>query len=328
MDKEINFKDFYIAITGRCILRCIMCTTGKGVHNIENELSTEDWKRIITNLNKECKIDRITFGGGEPLLREDIIEIIKFTCSTDVANVTFITNGLLLNEDFMNKFDKDELAKMSVNFSIDGLEYEHNFIRGTGVFQKTFKSFEMVYHDYFKPKKLQKLVINSILMPENFRNYVAFLEYFRKYEGVRVDIQPVIPNNEIFWFKKQFMLTDLEKSKLQEIVTYVETYPDQSCRHPLMVRAYLKYFNNELSKGERCTTGRNGLNITLAGNTFLCGKEIIMPLHKFSFKDVINSDEYQNEMKRVDACEKPCLQGLHINTEDFKDKDFLIKFID
>jgi hypothetical protein len=53
-----------------------------------------------------------------------------------------------------------------------------------------------------------------------------------------------------------------------------------------------------------------------------------MPLHKFSFKDVINSDEYQNEMKRVDACEKPCLQGLHINTEDFKDKDFLIKFID
>lgn len=327
MVKELGIKDFYIAITGRCILRCIMCTTGKGVHNIANELSTEDWKKIIMNLNNECRIERITFGGGEPLVREDIVEIIKFTCSTDVVNVTFITNGLLLNKEFMKNFNNDELRKMSVNFSIDGLEYEHNFIRGTGVFEKMLKSFELVYYDYFKPGKLQGLVINSILMPENLRNYVSFLEFFRKYERVQVDIQPVIPNNEIFWLKNCFKLTDLEKGKLQEIVTYVENNPAQSCRHPLMVRAYLKYFNNELLKGERCTTGRNALNITLAGNTFLCGKEIIMPLHKFSLKDVISSEEYRNEMKRVDACEKPCLQGLHINTEDFRDKDFLEKFI-
>jgi MoaA/NifB/PqqE/SkfB family radical SAM enzyme len=304
-----------------------MCTTGKGVHNIENELTTEDWKKIIINLNKECKPARIIFGGGEPLIREDIAEIIKFTCSTDVANVTFITNGILLNEEFMNKFDKNELGKMSVNFSIDGLEYEHNFIRGTGVFQKMFKSFEMVYHDYFKPRRIKDLVINSILMPENFRNYVDFLEYFKKYEGVRVDIQPVIPNNEIFWFTKYFMLTDLEKNKLHEIVTYVENNPDQSCRHPLMVKSYIKFFNNELLKGQRCAAGRGSLNITLEGNTFLCGKEILMPLHKFSFKDVFYSDEYQNEMKRIDVCEKPCLQGLQIGTEDFQDKDFLAKFI-
>ncbi len=327
MDKEFNVKDFYVAITGRCNLRCIMCTTGKGIHNIENELTTEEWKRIIINLNKECKIDRITFGGGEPLLRKDIVEIIKYTCSTDVTNVTFISNGILLTEEFMNNFDKNELGKMSVNISIDGLEYEHNFIRGTGVFQKMFRSFELIYHYYFKPRKIHELVINSILMPENFRNYVTFLEYFRKYEGVRVDIQPVIPNNEICWFKESFMLTDLEKNKLHEIVTYVENNDYQSSRHPEIIKSYIKYFNNELLKRGRCTTGREALNITLAGNTFLCGKELLMPLHKFCLKDVFYSDEYQNELKRVDACEKPCLQGLHINTENYKDKNYLARFI-
>lgn len=316
--KEFNIIEFYIAITNRCNLGCIMCTTGNGRFNSRKELTKEEWIKLIANLDRNCKIERITFGGGEPLLREDLGEIMKFACTTDIGTVNVISNGVLLDEKFIDKFQQKELNKIGIIFSIDGLEYEHNFIRGTGVFQKTFCNFEELYRGYFKNGRISSLALSSILMPENFANYISHLAFFRKYEGVKIDIQPVIPNNEICYLKEAFKLTESEKSKLQEIVNYVVNNIDLSTRNSGVIKSYIRYFDNNLLKSGRCLTGYESLNITYEGYPYLCGKEILMPLHKFDFKEVFYSKEFQNELERINLCKEPCLQGLHINPgEDY-----------
>ncbi len=314
--EEFNITEFYIAITNRCNLRCIMCTTGQGKYTAENELSADQWIKAIANLNKNCHIRRITFGGGEPLLRQELAEIVKFACGTKVSAINIISNGTLITKEFMDKFSPEELSKISITLSIDGLSYDHNFIRGTEAFERAFKSFEMLYYDYFTPKIIVNLSLSSILMPENFANYIVFLDFFKKYKGLKIDIQPVIPNNELCYVKKTFQLTALEKEKLKEIVKYVCENSAISSRQEGMIRFYPKYFDNQLTKSQRCTTGFESLNITYNGLPYLCGKEIAMPVNQFDFKDIFNSPGYQTEIERIKLCKEPCLQGLHINPNE------------
>jgi MoaA/NifB/PqqE/SkfB family radical SAM enzyme len=298
-----------------------MCTTGKGRHDAKNELTAEDWKKTIVNLNRDCLVQRVTFGGGEPLLREDLAEIIKFTCSAGVEEVNIISNGILLSEKFMRRFNSNELKKLGINISIDGLQYDHNYIRGQGAFERTMKNLEFLYYGFLKPGRIKDLVISSTLMQENFAHYIDFLEFFKKYEGIRIDIQPVIPNNEICYQRGEFKLTELEKNKLRGIIDYLVKNINISTRPAGMIKSYIKYFDNNLAKSGRCSTGYESLNITFDGYPYLCGKQILMPLCKFTFKDVFYSQEYQNELERVKACRQPCLQGLHLNPEEeYKDE--------
>jgi len=315
-DKKFDITEFYIAITNRCNLQCIMCTTGKGKYDAQRELTTEQWIKLIGGLNESCKIQRITFGGGEPLLRNDITEIIKFACRTDIGTVNIISNGMLLDEKFVKSFTEKELHKMQIIFSIDGLENNHNFIRGSLVFQRVFRNFEFLYYNYFKTQRINYLLISSILMPENFTNYIFFLEFMKKYNGVKIDIQPVIPNNELCYVEGNFRLTENERRSLWEIIKYVADNPGLSSRPCSLINHYEQYFDNKLIKLGRCLTGYESLNITFGGYPYLCGKEIRMPLHEFDFKSVFYSGDYQKELERIKTCKKPCLQGLHINPEN------------
>ncbi len=144
---KFDVREFYIAITNRCNLSCIMCTTGKGKFDAGRELTTERWKAVLVNLNRNCRIRRVTFGGGEPLLRADIAEIMKFACASEIETVNIISNGTLFNDAFISQFSPEELRKIGVIFSIDGLEYDHDFIRGTGVFRRVFPNFENLHSE-------------------------------------------------------------------------------------------------------------------------------------------------------------------------------------
>jgi len=316
MDRDFKIREFYIAITNRCNLACIMCTTGQGRHNVKDELTAEEWKKVVANLNKDCLIQRITFGGGEPLLRKDLVEVIKFVCSIGIEEVNIISNGTLLNRGFMQQFDENELKKLGINISIDGLEYDHDYIRGHGVFKRMINNFDSLYNDFLKPGRIKDLVVSSILMQENFAHYIDFLEFIKKYAGVRVDIQPVIPNNEICYQKGDFKLTEVEKNELAGIIDYLLENIKISARPAEVIKSYFRYFENNLAKSNRCSTGYESLNITFDGYPYLCGKQIMMPLHKFDFKDVFYSKEYQDELQRIKSCRQPCLQGLHLNPEE------------
>ena len=148
-------------------------------------------------------------------------------------------------------------------------------------------------------------------------HYIAFLMLLKQYKGVRVDIQPVIPNNELCHVKGNFLITELEKNKLKDIIEYVKNNPDISARPVSVVERYIDYFDNKLKKSNRCLTGFESLNITFEGKPYLCGTEINMPLYKLRFKDVFNSSDYQKELERIKNCKEPCLQGLHINPDNY-----------
>jgi MoaA/NifB/PqqE/SkfB family radical SAM enzyme len=81
----------HLEISNRCNLRCKYCYVPdkKGL-----ELDTESWKRIIKNL-AESGIFQVSFGGGEPTLRSDLLELARFVVSCGL-NLGMTTNGIEL----------------------------------------------------------------------------------------------------------------------------------------------------------------------------------------------------------------------------------------
>jgi len=117
---SINDKTLIIDATYRCNLSCRYCKW-----SIDNEVTRKeiDYKEISLSKNilDALNIDRVVFSGGEPLLRDDIYELIYHYHKLDMESI-LITNGLKLNETVLSKLIENGLTGLT--FSIDSLDYK------------------------------------------------------------------------------------------------------------------------------------------------------------------------------------------------------------
>lgn len=114
-----------IKITRRCNSRCITCDVWKNQPK-EDELTLSQMENIFHQL-KELQIKAIGFTGGEPLLRNDIGQLIERAKKITGAKVYIVTNGFLLSQKAQTLLEKG-IDYISV--SIDGLEKTNEKIRG------------------------------------------------------------------------------------------------------------------------------------------------------------------------------------------------------
>lgn len=83
-------------LTHRCPLHCVYCSNPLELAKRENELPTETWVRVF-NEAAEAGILQADFTGGEPLARNDIVELVRAARVVGLY-VSLITSGLPLDE--------------------------------------------------------------------------------------------------------------------------------------------------------------------------------------------------------------------------------------
>ncbi len=101
---ETVCKDFlsapevvHLSVTSKCNLNCPFCYE----KSEKMEMTTEQLFGLIDEL-AEMRVFQLAIGGGEPLLRKDILKIIQHCCEKGIVpNLT--TNGLLLSKRIMNQ---------------------------------------------------------------------------------------------------------------------------------------------------------------------------------------------------------------------------------
>jgi len=118
-------------ITRKCNLRCKDCFADAGSSDT-NELTTKELFYLINQM-KDAGTFFLAIGGGEPLLRNDLFRVIEYARENFIA-VSIVTNGLLINKEIAKKLNELDLDKISI--SIDGLEKNHNYIRGRELLKK------------------------------------------------------------------------------------------------------------------------------------------------------------------------------------------------
>ncbi len=112
--------------TLRCNLECKHCYASAGNKKHPQELSNEQAKNLIDDLS-EYGVPVMIFSGGEPFLRDDIFELIKYAKEKGIRAV-ISTNGTLLNDENVSRCVDAGVDYIGV--SVDGLPEANDSFRG------------------------------------------------------------------------------------------------------------------------------------------------------------------------------------------------------
>ncbi len=126
-------------VTRRCNLKCVHCYSGSEDKDYGGELSFDEGKALIEDL-AEFGSPVILFSGGEPLVRKDILDLIRYASSCG-RRAVLSTNGTLITPDIAGALK--DIGLSYVGISLDGLEQTHDQFRGVpGTFPRAMNAIE------------------------------------------------------------------------------------------------------------------------------------------------------------------------------------------
>lgn len=124
-------------ITHQCNYNCSYCIFSCNQKIVPNELTTLECLHVIDELVKnDFKHLKVT--GGEPFLRKDIIDILKYASKYLITDIS--TNASLLTQEKVELLNQIKLKMIHV--SLDGLKESHESVRGVNTYDRTMRGLE------------------------------------------------------------------------------------------------------------------------------------------------------------------------------------------
>ncbi len=160
MIQTIDPRRLIIPITGRCNCNCKFCVLGdkKG---LLKDLENKAIKKALNKFNKQCS--EVSFTGGEPTLRPDILELIRYARQLGYK-VTVNSNGrLYAYKDFCKKMAAAGVNVFGISFHSHNERLHDTLVRVNGSFKQVVSGIKNLVSlgQYVKPN----IVINKY----NFR---------------------------------------------------------------------------------------------------------------------------------------------------------------
>ena len=161
-----NISAVYFILTNRCNLSCTHCCADALDLNSVDDLDTYSIFKLIDKV-AALNPENIVISGGEPLVRDDIWEIMEYIKERCSSTIEIMTNGLLINE---NNIDYFKRYFDSASISIDGVDEEScKIIRGSNVFNKVLKKIQLLKNHDFNKISLSAVLPNNYQLIEEFK---------------------------------------------------------------------------------------------------------------------------------------------------------------
>ena len=302
-------KSCYIHVTNRCNLNCIGCYSFDCTRNTIDDLSLDDLKDIMNQL-KEAGVENVTISGGEPLIRRDIVDILKYAkeeCKFEVINL--ISNGTIQREDIYL-----EIKKYINDFaiSIDGYDEVHSkFIRDDGIFPTVVGTI----------KKLKRLGLNVAILPtlhnKNIDNMINYCDLAKRL-GVSISFSLMTCSTDL----QEFIPTEEQLIKMS-------SYFDGSSDYFSMDKKELCDYSVVARKN--CGAGENIISVGADGNIYPCHmmhseKTVMGNIKNTPLKEILANSvplPKEEDMHKCKECEYKDICGGGCRARAFLVKDNL-----
>jgi MoaA/NifB/PqqE/SkfB family radical SAM enzyme len=146
-------------------------------------LSLESFRKIIDEIAEVIltidtrKPFSVNLTGGETFLHPEIFSFLAYAQKKDVG-LTIFTNGTLIGKDIAKKIVEHRPEVLI--FSLDGIEQDHDRVRGVGNFRKTYDAIKFIQEEKIRQNaKEPRIFINSIINDfsvEHIEEFVSFCE--------------------------------------------------------------------------------------------------------------------------------------------------------
>jgi pyrroloquinoline quinone biosynthesis protein E len=101
-------------LTHRCPLQCPYCSNPLELERGSNELTTGEWKRVLTEL-AQIGVLQIHFSGGEPTARKDLVELVRHATEVGLYS-NLITSAVLLTREKLAALADAGLCHVQISF--------------------------------------------------------------------------------------------------------------------------------------------------------------------------------------------------------------------
>lgn len=162
-----------ITVTHKCNYRCIYCHMEGECRYSSSELTPQEIY-YVAKAAYNLDIKRFKLTGGEPLVREDIVEIVSKIASLKPLDLAITTNGYYL-VDYVNDLVKAGLKRVNVN--LPALSYEvYRAITGVDGLDKVLEGIEKAKRAGLNPIKLNYVYLKGV----NEGEFQKILNYTRE----------------------------------------------------------------------------------------------------------------------------------------------------
>lgn len=255
-------------VTYRCPLHCAFCynPTDYDKHT-QNELTTEQWLQVLRDARKLGAI-QLGISGGEPLLRDDIEEIVIEAKKLGYYS-NLITSGVGLTEQRIQALKAGGLDHIQLSMH-DVTEDINNFITNTKTFQLKQKVATMIKaHGY-------PMVLNVVIHRFNIDHMKQILEMA---EAIGADYIELANNQYYGWSlvnRSQLMPTREQLDRAEAITNaFRATNP-----HVKALYVVPDYFND---RPKKCMNGWGEvfMIVTANGDVLPCHSARVLPNMQF-----------------------------------------------
>ncbi|MDD5614160.1 MAG: radical SAM protein [Candidatus Omnitrophica bacterium] len=247
-----------LALTDRCTSKCIYCSIPE---RNSTELKTSDIFRIMDDL-KLLGCQRLAFWGGEPLIRDDIAEIVRYSAGKGFYT-TMDTNGHLIPD----KIKQIEHINHII-VGLDGPDEVHDTTRGKGSFKKVIRALELL------KDKLPVWTI-TVLNKYNIDRIEDLIQLAKKY-NFKTTFQILHHNEFLAPGYKYIMPKDDEiRDAIMKIIGFKKKgYPVASSFSYLYYLLRWPAYDSPVSQykigGMSCLAGKLFCNIDVNGDLYPC----------------------------------------------------------
>ena len=308
-----NKPEFIILdITHRCNLKCNVCEIRKD--RPIDEFTTQEVKNLI-NQAISWGVSEFVLSGGEPLVREDIFEILNFVKEKQY-HVGILSNGILLTDEFIVRLSPYLIANnLSLSISLDALTPEiHDDIRGArGCFERTSKGLRRLSQLKGNHPNINFNVI-SIILDDNLGELLGLAEFLKSLNVNSVQFQPLLVNNLVmkersnmarYWIP-QDRLSVLDRV-IDSLVVFKKNNPNLVVNSEQNLALVKKYFRGLLTQDDvRCLYAIKTMLIANNGDVTTCF-DCYGNIRRNRLKDIWLSNEANRARQRVANCLRPCL---------------------
>ncbi len=188
--RKVNY--LRVSVTDRCDLRCVYCMKEKMQFLPRKDILTlEEIERLCDNFI-DLGVEKIRLTGGEPLVRSDIIKLIKKLnykkSTTKLKEITLTTNGTLLKK-FAKELKINGVNR--INVSLDTINPEkYNQITRFGNINKVFDGINEAINEGIKIK------INTVVIKNFNENEIEDLINWTNSKKIDLTFIEVMPMDE------------------------------------------------------------------------------------------------------------------------------------
>jgi cyclic pyranopterin phosphate synthase len=185
--------DLRLSVTDRCNYKCVYCRTGTDGAQY-SELATEEYLRLA-RIFVSLGIEKLRLTGGEPLLRKDLVEMVRElaklrTPAGDKLDIALTTNGHLLAE-LAQPLKDAGLSRITVSMdAVDAPTFER-ITRVPGSFARVLAGVRAAQAAGLAPVKVNAVLLRGF----NDGEIERFAEFSRS-EGVIVRFIEFMPLEE------------------------------------------------------------------------------------------------------------------------------------